>query len=419
MEARSFVGKDMEEALRAVRASFGPDALILQTRHVTAGQKAAVEVTALPDDKANNPAAALVHTPQVKAKPLAVPPVSESPQGKQLARPRQIGSAKELDKQQNLQPLRSLLHKEQTQEPGTREEPQTRTETIPKRRSRPTRGQEPETTDELRELRRELSEMKSLFSWFAPHFARGTIVEELVQQGLSPQTLSRVLQEVSPHGGDDRERIRHALARVIPVGRQLSAKRDTRECVALIGPSGVGKTTTIVRLTAYFSRQSERSIGWISLDNSRLTGSEQLAAYAGVLGIPYEVAETKEHFLRASKKLSSCDLVFIDTAGVNPHDETRLTELARFMRDIPALRQMLLLSTTTNERDMNDWVTCYEPLGFDSLLFTKLDEGRYCGSLVNTALACGRPLSYLTAGQNVTNSLQIANAEALAQLLLP
>ena len=281
------------------------------------------------------------------------------------------------------------------------------------------REQEPETTGELKAMRRELSEMKLLFRWFAPYLARGTVVEELLNQGLSPEVLARVMEELSLQGGDERTRVRQALARLIPIGGQLEVKSNKRECLALIGPTGVGKTTTIVRLTAHFARRGGRRIGWISLDNRRLAGAEQLAAYAGVLAVPCEVAESTEQLRRAYEKLSTCDLIFIDTAGVSPRDEASLTELARFMRDVPELRRTLLLSATSNGRDMNDWVTRYEQIGFDSLLFTKLDEGRYFGSIVNLALTCGRPLSYLSVGQNVTNSLELANADTLAQLLLP
>jgi len=392
MEARNFIGKDMDEALRALRASLGPDALILQTRHVPAGRGTAVEITALPDEEQKGTPTPPVRAPQVKSAPPPLPPVNES-QMKPTPPQRNTRPPEEPGEQQALHQLRNLLLGE--------------------------REQEPETTGELRALRRELSEMKSLFRWFAPCLGRGTVVEELLTQGLSPETLARVMQELSLQGGEERERVRQALARIIPIGGQLEAKSHKRECLALIGPTGVGKTTTIVRLTAHFSRRGGRRIGWISLDNRRLAGSEQLAAYAGVLGIPCEVAENKEQLRRAYEKLSTCDLILVDTAGISPHEESGLTELARFMRDIPELRRMLLLNATTNGRDMNDWVTRYQQVGFDSLLFTKLDEGRYFGSIVNTALACGRPLSYLSSGQNVTNSLEPANAETLAQLLLP
>jgi flagellar biosynthesis protein FlhF len=394
MEARNFVGKDMDEALRALRASLGPDALILQTRHVPAGRGTAVEITALPDQEQNGtPSAPPVRAPQVKNVSPPPPPVREPQQMKPTPPPRHTRPPEEVGEQQALHQLRSLLFGE--------------------------REQEPETSGEIKAMRRELSEMKSLFRWFAPHLGHGTIVEELLNQGLSPETLARVMEELSPQGGDERTRVRQALARIIPIGGQLETQSNKREGLALIGPTGVGKTTTIVRLTAHFARRGGRRIGWISLDNRRLAGSEQLAAYAGVLGVPCEVAENTEQFRRAYEKLSPCDLIFVDTAGISPREESGLTELARFMRDIPELRRSLLLNATTNGRDMSDWVKRYEQTGFDSLLFTKLDEGRYFGSLVNTTLACGRPLSYLAVGQNVTNSLEPANADTLAQLLLP
>jgi flagellar biosynthesis protein FlhF len=96
-----------------------------------------------------------------------------------------------------------------------------------------------------------------------------------------------------------------------------------------------------------------------------------------------------------------------------------LTELADFLKGIPDVKRALLLSATTNGRDMTDWITLYDNVGFESLVFTKLDEARYFGALVNVAMTCGRPLSYFSSGQHVTNSLEAATADTLARLLLP
>ena len=368
----------MDEALRAVRASLGPDALILQTRRVSVDNGIKVEVTALPEEVKSD-----------KAKPASEEPRKKDPPPARDSRP-----SERTTEHKELHQLRNLLL-------GEREQPA-------------------EASGELRELRRELAEIKSLFSWLTPGLGRGTILEELMIQGVSPENLARLAQELSVKEGiTGREQIWQALARVIPTGGDVENQKGKRECLALIGPTGVGKTTTIVKLTAHLARRGERRIGWISLDNRRIAGAEQLVVYAGVLGIPCEVVDSKEGLAQAFAHLSSCELILVDTAGVSPRDDKGLTELARFLHAIPDLKRALLLSAATNSRDMSDWAALYDKVGFESLVFTKMDEARYFGALLNVAMTCGRPLSYLSSGQNVTNSLETANPQALARLLLP
>lgn len=378
METRNFVGKDMNEALKALRASLGPDALILQTRRVPANNGTKVEVTAM----------------QGEAKSSAPEPQTKGPSPKETNSARDLRPAKKPEALSERHQLRSvpLGGGESTAEAG----------------------------GDLRALRQEIAELKALFRWVAPSLGRGTVMEELMIQGVSPEIIARLTHEIQgSHDISEREQMRRALARVIPTGGDVEEKGLRRECLALIGPTGVGKTTTMVKLTAHLVRRGERRVGWVSLDNRRIAGSEQLVVYAGVLGIPCEEVDSKEGLYQALERFSSCDLVLIDTAGISPRDDKGLVELAQLTQHIPDIRRTLLLSATTNSRDLIDWVPFYDKIGFDSFLFTKLDEGRYFGSVLNTTLTYHRPLSYFTLGQGVTNSLEPATSETLARLLLP
>ena len=368
----------MNEALKALRASLGPDALILQTRRVPAENGTNVEVTAVQDKATNS-------KPDTEIK---------GPNPKDASTSRNLRSPKKTEELGELHQLRNSLL-------GDGEQPS-------------------EAARDLRVLRQEIAEMKSLFRWVAPSLGRGTVMEELMIQGVSPEIIARLTQEMPVSDEtSEREQMRRVLTRVIPTGGDVEAKGGRRECLALIGPTGVGKTTTVVKLTTHLVRRGERRVGWVSLDNRRIAGSEQLVVYAGVLGIPCEVVDSKEGLFQALERFSSCDLVLIDTAGISPRDDKGLVELAQLTQNIPDLKRMLLLSATTNSRDLMDWVPLYDKVGFDSLLFTKLDEGRYFGSLLNTTLTYRRPLSYFTLGQSVTNSLEPAKPDKLARLLLP
>lgn len=372
MELKYFWGRDMDEALRAVRATLGPDALILETRSVPgengAGKGMGVQITA----------------------------VQETPEAAASSPPSTSADQREDD---------------QTSAPGDRQ-----------RQTTPVHPRPPESVHrELHEVRQELAALQSLFCWLVPGVGTGGLLEELVRQGVAPHLLAHLLRETASiaAGTDAREKMRQVLTRSIPTGGDIEAKKGKRQCLALIGPTGVGKTTTVVKLTVRLACRGDRRVGWVSLDNRRIAGAEQLAVYAGVLGVPYEAAENTEGLTQALGRLSTCDVVLIDTVGSNPRDTAALEELAAFLAAVPELQRALLLSATTNGADMTAWVEMYRRVGFDSLVFTKLDECTHFGPLVTVALTCGCPLSYVANGQQVVSDLEVANSEAIVRLLLP
>jgi flagellar biosynthesis protein FlhF len=255
-----------------------------------------------------------------------------------------------------------------------------------------------------------------------PGLKQSGSLEELVTQEVPPDLLIRLVQEAGEtNGADQREQIRQALIRLLPTGGDVETKSERRVCLALIGPPGVGKTSAVVKLTVRLTRNNERRIGWISLDNRRVAGAEELTVCAGILGIPCEVAEGRDGLARALERLSACDLVLIDTAGLSPQDSTGLAELAGVLRGqgLPEVRCTLVLSAATNGPDLTAWVQRYGRVGFDSLLFTMVDTCAHFGPLLNTVLTCSQPLSYLATGPSVTQGLEAARAETVARLLLP
>jgi flagellar biosynthesis protein FlhF len=358
MQTKEFWGRDINEALQAVRASLGDEALILETSNMPGEEgtdkEERVKIVAMPGEGD------------------ARQPVSDAPR-------------------------RSTS------------------------RSTPVRA-EPKV-EGGRDLSQQLSELRSLLCWLAPSIRKGSVVDELLAQGVSPQLLTFLVQQAENDDGhaegDEREKMRRVLTRLIRTGGALELREAQRSCLALIGPPGVGKTTTVVKLTVRLTRQDNRQVGWVSLANQGIAGAELLAVYAGILGVPCEMVETKEELLRAIERLSHCDLVFIDAAGVSSRDAQGLRELAIFLQDIPELRRLLVLSATTNGPDMYRWVEQYERVGFDALLFTMVDECAHFGPLLSTLLQCDRPLSYLANGQKVTRDLEVAFPEAVARLVLP
>jgi flagellar biosynthesis protein FlhF len=219
-------------------------------------------------------------------------------------------------------------------------------------------------------------------------------------------------------GKDERERIFTALSRLIPCAAELGPEKSKQQRLALIGPTGVGKTTAVIKLTVRLAGQTARRIGWIGLDSGRSVGADLLASYCGILDVPYRAARDRQSLAQAFEQLSECDCVLVDTPGFSPRDAGGIQDLSEALDAVADLKRMLLLGAATNGRDMGDWVEVYKKVGFDSLAFTKVDECRYFGPVVNTAVSSGLPLSYISGGQDLVNDLQLGRPELLANLLL-
>jgi flagellar biosynthesis protein FlhF len=347
MTPKRFWGTDMSAALRAVRSSLGPDALILESRDLSDASGGGVEITAVGESRGF---AAAPSRPAPAEGPIPVPPRAVA-------------------------------------------------------------------TIDNTAVRDEIAALRSLIYWLAPSLNQNShLLQSLVQQGLTPENIARLSEAMQrAPGQDEREKLLHVLVELIPSGGRID---DAVDRLVLVGPTGVGKSTNLIKLTVFESQRLTRRIGWINTDQRPLAGGDPLALYATILGVRYETAENNKELKRALERLSDCDLVLIDTPGVNPRAEAAMKDLARLLHGLPALRRMLVCSAATNGADLADWVKRYDQLGVDSLFFTKLDECRYLGPLVNTALSAGYPLSYIALGQNLAGDLENARPEVLISLLL-
>ncbi len=274
----------------------------------------------------------------------------------------------------------------------------------------------PQTTT-MDELRQELGALKSMLGWLAPGLTHDdSIVKTLISHGVASDTIARlsaVMKQLP--GSDDRARWYSAISGLVSCGGEVRADRDR---LVLLGPAGVGKTTTLMKLTIFETQKHERRVGWINTDQRRLAIGDPLAVYAGILGVQYETAGNRKQLGQALERLSDCDLVLVDTAGVNPRDAKSVQELRKLLHEFTDLRRGLVLNAASHDRDMEEWIKIYGEAGLNTLLFTKLDECRYFGPLVNAALSSKLPVSYVTLGQNLTGDIEVAKAEVFASLLL-
>jgi len=187
---------------------------------------------------------------------------------------------------------------------------------------------------------------------------------------------------------------------------------------ALVGPTGVGKTTTIAKLAANFRLKEKRRVGLITVDTYRIAAVEQLRTYADIIDLPMHVVSTPREMRETVERMSHLDLILLDTAGRSPKDEIRLQELKVFLNEAGADEVHLVLGCVAGARALQQTAEQFGVVGPTSLILTKLDESEGLGNILPLLRNGGLPLSYLTDGQNVPDDIEIADAHRLARMIL-
>ncbi len=186
--------------------------------------------------------------------------------------------------------------------------------------------------------------------------------------------------------------------------------------IAFIGPTGVGKTTTIAKLAAQFALIQKKKVGLITMDTYRIAAVEQLKTYSQIIDIPVEVAYSQADVAPALAKFKGCDLILIDTAGRSQKNIMQVSELKTLV-DNAGCETHLVLAASTKERDLLDQVQRFAGAGVDRLLFTKLDETTTYGTMYSVAAHSGIPVSYLATGQKVPEDIEAATGPSLATMV--
>jgi flagellar biosynthesis protein FlhF len=192
----------------------------------------------------------------------------------------------------------------------------------------------------------------------------------------------------------------------------------TARTVALIGPTGVGKTTTIAKLAANFKLKQNKKVGLITMDTYRIGAVDQLRMYAQIIDVELKVVLTPDELQVAVDEFSDMDIIFIDTAGRSPQDDVKIKELQTFLDKINPDEVHLVLSTIGNQANMLRAAERFGVLGVERVIFTKLDEAISCGIVFSVLKKVGASLSYITTGQAVPDDIEVGNSRMLAQKLV-
>lgn len=281
-------------------------------------------------------------------------------------------------------------------------------------------------------LGRELAEMKETMNSFfdvlgmrkgrAPQDLNSKVYLHLLSNGFSRASACRIVDAVNlkalqPGQMSETEALalaeKHIENSLPPLGRSGHEKRIKM----FIGPTGVGKTTTLAKLAARYSIMKKRSVGLISTDNFRIAAAEQLGTYAKIMGLQMEKASTQETFHKALKTFNDKDIILVDTPGRAHPDDGYLNQLEQKLPD-QAIETNLLINATGSEDHIENIVSGYSRFRIDHLIITKIDESRRFGMLYDVISKTRKPVHYLTCGQNVPQDIEEVTPSRMASLML-
>lgn len=211
--------------------------------------------------------------------------------------------------------------------------------------------------------------------------------------------------------------IHEEVSERVAVAGPIAVTPGQRRVAALVGPTGVGKTTTLAKLAANFRVRDGVRVGLVTVDTYRVAAVEQLRTYAQIIDLPMEVVADESQMRDAIDRLRDVDLVLIDTAGRSPRDAAHLAELRRLLEAASPDETHLVLSVTAGPRALADTLRRFAAVGPSRVLLTKLDEAPTIGHAAAPVAASGLPVSYLTDGQNVPEDIRAAQQPALAERL--
>jgi len=211
--------------------------------------------------------------------------------------------------------------------------------------------------------------------------------------------------------------VRTELEGVISVNATLETTAETARVVALVGPAGCGKTTTLVKLAVSHGLASSRRVHLISTDTRRVSGAEQLRTYATIIGATFDAVDTPRGLQQSIEGHREKGLILVDTPGYGAVDMDEAAEWARFFSNQPGIEVHLVAPASMRSADLGRVLDRFEIFSPAKLIFTRLDETSSAGAMISESVRTGKPVSFLTGGQQIPEDLEPANAARLLELV--
>lgn len=367
MKIKKFVANSMPEAMKQIKEKLGNDAVILNSKEIKPSgifglfRRKKIEVTAMLDDDA-----------------VRKPPRKKEP-------PKTAGMTIQTKAKENLNEKRIL--------------------------------------DEIKYLQSLLANQPVRKQPFPPLLEN--VYEYLIEQEVDEDVAEEIVASIQHEDGVetlDRETVERLLRKKIHDAFRdipFDGIHEQTKVVQFVGPTGVGKTTTIAKIAANSLLKEKKPVAFITADTYRIAAIEQLKTYAKILDVPLEVIYSTDDYKKALVKFANYERIFVDTAGRNFRQDHFVEELRELITTprVPS-QTFLVLALTAKARDIEDIYQQFKPLGIEQVIFTKLDETETYGSILNLAAKEKVGISYMTNGQNVPDDLLTPNENILSDLLL-
>ncbi len=431
MQVRVFESPDMASGLKMVRNELGADALILSTRSVRNPRlgilgKSMLEITAAIDEAA----------PSINSKSSAF-----------------AGTSWNAAAQAPFYRAETFSTQNKNASPGNRfslvpSGRRSRVETMSPLPNKPEQAiSETKADREIDELKSMIRSLSAEVSRLKPSLGENAqsstvataggdetipvesdvLVNMLLGYGICPETAA-IIADLGHNALSDEERsdpeqlirfLQEITAGFIQVSPPDFSAQGSQKRIAFVGPTGVGKTTTLAKIAARCISECKKSVALITIDTYRIAAVEQLKVYGEIMGLPVDVVLTPGQLEKALHNHRHRDVILIDTAGRSPKDRVSIEELAAFLHDDLDIEKHLVLSAGTREKELHETVSHFQKLDLDKTIFTKIDECSNLGVILNTQLKNPAPLSYITNGQRVPEDLLAIDRDTVARLVIP
>lgn len=405
MQIRRFRAPDMRQAIRKVRDAVGPDAVILSNQRLPTGE---IEIVAaldydgsLPSGMTSKRSSSSKPKPSVDSNPEYVERIGKTRQrdssGSNSTSSRQKTSASNFE----MPPLSD-----------DKEDPRLE-EALSIRNA--------ESAKQLRDMELELQNVRTALEQSQQGendaSSKATAIESRAREqlkglGLSDFVVSRLMDDIDLKGReDDWNRLLAHLADYIPVRSNTS---ELRGCIAFMGPTGVGKTTSIGKIAAqHVLKHGSDGVVLITTDTYRIAAHEQLRTFGRILNVPVEVVNEYSDLNEVLAKYADYSLVLVDTAGMNPRDSNLERQLLMMKRARSGLKKLLVLPCTSQRQVLKTVVDVYSRVQLDGCVLSKLDESASLGEAISVVIEEGLPVVYIADGQRIPDDIEPARAHNL------
>lgn len=384
-----YYAKDMQEALEKIKKELGPDAIIVSSKRVSS-KKGLFG--------------------------LFSPKVIEVIADYDPAKKRAVGAERSFKPREKLKPIEPV-----------------KSQNIDRMVSQALEKEKSQDKKAIAELDQKIDQLTDILSQFSTKVESGkgevelcpeldVVYRNMLEQDAEPELAQELCQKaqelVNKRNAQPLEAMDHLLRELIGEVEVISHKKFERKVVMLIGPTGVGKTTTLVKLASYFVCKLDLKVGVINTDVYRVAAQEQLKTYAEILKVPMQTVYKAEELPAALQEFEEMDLVFIDTAG-KVSDDTNYQQDVKDLLTYGKIDDIYLaVSGSTSLKNLKAAFVNYAFLKKHKIIVTKMDEGSNNGVLLNIRKYSGRPLSYITIGQSVPDDIQKVDVAAVISSML-